>query len=114
MEINKGDIVIAKLNPIKGSEQGGIRPVLIIQNDISNKFSPTTIIAPITSKIYDREYPTNVFVDKKDSKLDKNSTILLNQIRTIDKARITKKISHLDEFIIKRVDIAIKTSLGLE
>ena len=86
---------------------------MIIQNDLGNKFSPLTIIAPLTSKKFTREFPTNVFVLKQDSKLDKDSTILLNQIRTIDKRRIIKKISTLNDFIMNKVDLAIKISLGL-
>ena len=90
MEISKGDIFLANLEPIQGSEQGGIRPVLIIQNNISNKYSPVTIIAAITSKIFDKEYPTNVKISKQDSSLKIDSTILLNQLRTIDNKRILK------------------------
>ena len=114
MKIKRGEVVLVNLEPVIGSEQGRIRPVLVIQNDISNEFSPTTIIAPITSKVYKKEYPTNVFIPKQNSKLDKDSTILLNQIRTIDKFRIIKKISNLNNFIMKKVDLAIKVSLGLE
>lgn len=114
VEIKRGDIVIINLEPIRGSEQGGIRPCLIIQNDQGNKYSPLTIIAPLTSKKFSKEFPTNVELSKKDSKLNKDSTILLNQIRTIDKLRIIKKISSLDNFIMKKVDLAIKISLGLE
>ena len=114
MIIKRGDIFLANLEPIKGSEQGGIRPVLIIQNDISNKNSPVTIIAAITSKIFEKEYPTNVFVSKEDSKLDKDSTVLLNQIRTIDSSRLMKKIGLLDNFTMNQVDMAIKISLALD
>jgi len=114
MKIKRGEVVLVNLEPVIGSEQGRIRPVLVIQNDISNEFSPKTIIAPITSKVYNKEYPTNVFISKQDSKLDKDSTILLNQIRTIDKSRIIKKISNLNNFIMKKVDLALKVSLGLE
>jgi mRNA interferase MazF len=113
MIIRRGDIFLANLEPIKGSEQGGIRPVLIIQNDISNKHSPVTIIAAITSKIFDKEFPTNVFVSQKDSKLDKDSTILLNQIRTIDNSRLIKKIGSLDSLIMNQVDKSLKVSLFL-
>ena len=113
MELLRGDIVVANLEPAIGSEQGGIRPVLIIQNNIINKRAPTTIIAPITSKIYTKEYPTNVFLLKNDSGLEKDSTILLNQIKTIDKSRIKKKISYLNNDIMRRVDLAIKISLDL-
>lgn len=113
MKIQRGDIVLANLEPVVGSEQGRIRPVLIIQNDISNQNSPTTIIAPITSKIYSKEFPTNVFISKKDSNLDRDSTILLNQIRTIDKSRIIKRISNLSFYLMNKVDLAIKVSLDL-
>ena len=114
MKIKRGEIVLDNLEPVVGSEQGRIRPVLVIQNEIINKNSPTTIIAPITSKIYTKEFPTNVEVESKDSKLNNKSTVLLNQIRTIDKSRILKKIFTLDETIMKKVDMAIKVSLGLE
>ena len=110
----RGEIVLANLEPVKGSEQGGIRPVLIIQNDIGNKYSTTTIIAPITSSIIKQEYPTNVLIKKEESKLNKDSTILLNQIKTIDKSRIIKKISLIDNFTMNKVDRAIKISLGID
>ena len=113
MKIKRGDILLVNLEPVIGSEQGRIRPVLVIQNDISNEYSPTTIIAPITSKVYKKEYPTNVFLSKQDSKLDKDSTVLLNQIRTIDKSRIKRRISSLNGFTMKKVDLAIKISLDL-
>jgi mRNA interferase MazF len=113
MEIKRGDIVLAALEPVKGSEQGGTRPVLIIQNDISNKFSPATIIAPITSSIGDKEYPTDVFISKLDSNLNKDSKVLLNQIRAIDKKRIVNRISYLSNFTMSKVDMALKISLGL-
>ena len=114
MIIQRGEIFLANLEPIKRSEQGGIRPVLIIQNDISNKHSPVTIIGAITSKLFDKEYPTNIFISKDESGLDKDSTIMLNQIRTIDKSRLIKKIGLLDNFTINKVDLAIKISLGLD
>lgn len=114
LKIKRGEIVLANLEPVKGSEQGRIRPVLIIQNDDGNETSPTTIIAPITSREYTKEFPTNVFLSKQESKLDRDSTILLNQIRAIDKSRILKKISSLDNFIMQKVDRAIKVSLALD
>lgn len=114
VEIKRGDIFLVNLEPIKGSEQRGIRPCLIIQNDKGNKYSPLTIIAPLTSKEFTKEFPTNVFLSKKDSKLDKDSTILLNQIKTIDKSRIIKKVSSLSLFLMNQVDMAIKISLGLD
>lgn len=113
MEIYRGDVVIADLEPVKGSEQGGKRPVLIIQNDVLNKHSPVTIIAPFTSRVYEKEYPTNVFLSSKESGLKKDSTILLNQIRAIDKSRIRKRIKKLDYSIMREVDLAIKISLGI-
>ena len=113
MIIKRGDILLANLEPIIGKEQGGIRPVLVIQNDTSNKHSPVIIIAAITSKIYNKEFPTNVFIAKKNSGLDKDSTIMLNQIRTIDTSRIIRKINSLDNFIINMVDKALKVILSL-
>ena len=114
MEIKRGDIVLVGLEPVKGSEQGGVRPVLVIQNDEGNKFSPTTIIAPITSKEFTKEFPTNVKISKKESRLNNDSTLLLNQIRTIDRSRVIKKISSLDFYTMNKIDLAIKISLGLE
>jgi mRNA interferase MazF len=111
--VKRGGIFITNLEPIQGSEQGGKRPVLIIQNNIYNKYSPVTIIAAITSKVYKKEYPTNVFLNKKDSGLDKDSTVLLNQIRTIDKQRLIKRISYLDEQLMKKIDMALKVGLNL-
>lgn len=112
-KIARGDIFLADLQPVKGHEQGGIRPVLILQNDISNEHSPVVIVAAITSKIFTKEFPTNVFISKKDSNLEKDSTILLNQIRTLDKIRLMKKISSLDFHLMNKVNIALKVSLGL-
>ncbi len=113
VEIKRGDIFLANLQPVVGSEQGGIRPVLIIQNNLSNKYSPVVIIAAITSKIFTKEFPTNVFISKKDSKLSKDSTILLNQIRTIDKIRLVKKVSSLDIHLMNHVNNALKVSLDM-
>lgn len=87
ININRNDIVLVNLDPVIGSEQGKTRPALIIQNDIGNKYSPTTTVAPITSRIFSKQFPTNVEVDKTNSPLREKSTILLNQIRTIDKSR---------------------------
>lgn len=113
LEIKRGDILLVNLEPVKGSEQGRIRPALVIQNDILNKYSPLTIVAPITSKIYEKEYPTNVFIKKEETKLNKDSTILLNQIRAIDKRRIIKKLASLPHFLMKKVDMALKVSLEI-
>ena len=114
MEIKRGDIVLVNFEPVRGSEQGGVRPSLIIQNDIFNKYSPTTIVASITSKTFKKEYPTNVLIKKEDSKLNLDSNILLNQIKTIDKSRIIKRISSLDNFTMNNVDRAINVSLALD
>ena len=114
MKVKRGEIILARLEPTVGSEQGGIRPVLVIQNNSSNENSPTTIIAPITSKIYTKEFPTNVEILSIESKLKIKSTVLLNQIRTIDKSRIVKRISLLNENIMDSVDMAIKISLDLD
>ncbi len=111
--MKRGDIVLANLEPVMGSEQGGVRPVLIIQNNFGNETSPTTIIASVTSKIFSKEFTTNVFISKEESGLDKDSTIMMNQIRSIDKSRIIKKISHLDHNTMRKVDLAIRVSLGL-
>ena len=114
VNIKRGEIFLVDLEPIKGSEQGRVRPSLIIQNDTSNEYSPTTIIAPITSKIYSKEFPTNVQISSEDSGLDRESTILLNQIRVIDKSRIIKKLGAIKSTMIEEVDLAIKVSLGLK
>ncbi len=114
MEIKRGDIVLVSLDPTIGSEQGKTRPALVIQNDIGNEFSPITIVAPITSKTYSKEYPTNVEISSKESGLEKKSTVLLNQIRAIDKKRIVKKINNLNNELMTKVNMAIKVSLDLE
>ena len=114
MEIKKGEILLVNFEPIRGSEQGRIRPALVVQNDILNKFSPLTIVLPITSRVYEKEFPTNVFISKKESPLDKDSTVLANQIRTIDKSRIIKKLGSIDRLAMSKVDMAIKISLALD
>ena len=113
MEIRRGDIFFANLNPVVGSEQGGTRPVLILQNDIGNKYSPTTIIAAVTSRIKKAKLPTHVELPKEQSKLDRDSVILLEQLRTIDRRRLKEWIAHLDEETMTRVDAALAISLGL-
>lgn len=114
MNIKRGQIILVNLDPVIGSEQGKVRPALIIQNDTGNQYSPVTIIAPITSKVFSMEYPTNVQITPKDSGLEKASTILLNQIRTIDKSRIIKTLQTLKKEQMNKVDAAIKVSLGLD
>ena len=113
-QVKRGDIILVNLDPVIGSEQGKTRPALVIQNNTGNMHSPTTIIAPITSKIFDKEYPTNVTITKKESKLDKDSTILLNQIRTIDKLRIVKILSSANLETMQKVNKAAVVSLDLE
>jgi mRNA interferase MazF len=113
MEIRRGDIFLVDFEPVKGSEQGGIRPALVIQNDIYNEHSPVIVVASITSKQFSKEFPTNVFISKEDSGLNKDSTILLNQIRTIDKRRIVNKLRPLNHFLMRKVDMALKISLAL-
>jgi len=114
MLVKRGEIFLVNLEPIKGSEQGGTRPCLIIQNDFGNRYSPLTIIAPLTSKRFSKEFSTNVFITKQDSGLDKDSTVLLNQIKTIDKSRLIKNVGSIDFSIMNKVDLAIKISIGLD
>lgn len=113
VQVKRGDIFYADLSPVIGSEQGGIRPVLVVQNDIGNKFSPTVICAAITSKINKAKLPTHIEIDATEYELVKNSVILLEQIRTIDKRRLKEKICHLDQEVMKEVDKGIKISFGL-
>ena len=113
MEIIRGDIYYADLSPVVGSEQGGVRPVLIIQNDVGNKFSPTVIIAAITSQLDKAKLPTHIELDKDKYKLQKDSVVLLEQIRTLDKRRLMEKISSLDQVKMQQIDIAIMISLGI-
>ncbi|MCP8618090.1 type II toxin-antitoxin system PemK/MazF family toxin [Salirhabdus salicampi] len=113
MIVKRGDVFFADLSPVVGSEQGGVRPVLVIQNDIGNRFSPTVIIAAITAQIQKAKLPTHVEIDAEMYGFERDSVILLEQIRTIDKQRLTDKITHLDEKLMKRVDKALQISLGL-
>lgn len=111
--VKRGDVFFADLSPVVGSEQGGTRPVLIIQNDIGNRFSPTVIVAAITAQIQKAKLPTHVEIDAKKYGLERNSVILLEQLRTIDKSRLTDRITQLDEEVMEKVDIALEISLGL-
>lgn len=113
MLVRRGDIFYADLNPVVGSEQGGIRPVLVVQNDVGNKYSPTVIIAAITSQIDKAKLPTHVELKSADYGLEKDSVILLEQLRTIDKRRLKEKIAMLDQEIMEKIDEALKISLGL-
>ncbi|MBO6015612.1 MAG: type II toxin-antitoxin system PemK/MazF family toxin [Lachnospiraceae bacterium] len=111
--MRRGDIFYADLRPVIGSEQGGIRPVLIIQNDVGNRHSPTIICAAITSKMNKSKLPTHVEISTKNCNMIKDSVILMEQLRTIDKKRLKEKICHLDTEIMKRVDQALIISLDL-
>ena len=113
MTIRRGDIFYADLSPVIGSEQGGLRPVLIVQNDVGNRYSPTVIAAAITSKMGKNKLPTHIDVSAPDVGLAKDSVILLEQIRTLDKQRLKEKMGHLDEETMHRVDRAISVSFGL-
>lgn len=113
MLVRRGDIFFADLNPVVGSEQGGVRPVLVVQNDVGNKYSPTIIIAAITSQIDKAKLPTHVELPHEDYGLEKDSVILLEQLRTIDKKRLKEKITFLDQDVMSKVDDALKISLGL-
>lgn len=113
MVVKRGDIYYANLSPVVGSEQGGHRPVLVIQNDVGNKYSPTVIIAAITSQISKAKLPTHVEVSSKLFNLEKDSVVLLEQVRTIDKRRLKEKVTHLNEDIMGKVDEAVRISLGL-
>ena len=113
MLIKRGDICYADLSPVVGSEQGGVRPVLIIQNDVGNKYSPTVIAAAITSKINKAKLPTHIELNAESFGLPKNSVILMEQIRTIDKKRLKEKIGRLDEIYMERVNAALSVSFGL-
>jgi mRNA interferase MazF len=111
--VKRGDVYFADLSPVVGSEQGGVRPVLIIQNDIGNRFSPTVIVAAITAQIQKAKLPTHVEINAKNYGFDRDSVILLEQLRTIDKQRLTDKITHLDDEMMEKVNDAIQISLGL-
>lgn len=113
MIVKRGDVYFADLSPVVGSEQGGVRPVLVIQNDIGNRFSPTVIVAAITAQIQKAKLPTHVEIDAKRYGFDRDSVILLEQVRTIDKQRLTDKITHLDEDMMLKVNDALNISLGL-
>ena len=112
--MKRGDVFYADLRPVVGSEQGGVRPVLIIQNDVGNKYSPTVICAAITSKLNKAKLPTHIELEAKKYGLIKDSVILLEQLRTIDKQRLKDKVCHLDSEIMKRVNDSLIISLELD
>ena len=113
MQVKRGDIYYADLSPVVGSEQGGIRPVLIIQNDVGNRYSPTVICAAITSRMNKAKLTTHIEIDSRRCQIMKDSVILLEQIRTIDKQRLKDMIGHLDKERMRSVDEAIRVSLAL-
>ncbi len=114
MKIRRGQIVLVNLEPVVGSEQGKVRPAVVVQNDIGNEYSPVTIVAPITSKVFSREFPTNVRINGTESGIGRDSTILCNQIRTIDKTRIVKTLSKLDGITMHKLNCALRISLALD
>ncbi|MBS6195730.1 MAG: type II toxin-antitoxin system PemK/MazF family toxin [Clostridiales bacterium] len=113
MNIRRGDIFYADLRPVVGSEQGGIRPVLIIQNDVGNKHSPTVICAAITSKMNKAKLPTHIEIDASSYDIVRDSVILLEQLRTIDKQRLKDKVCHLEQDVLAQVNRALQISLEL-
>lgn len=113
MNIKRGDIYYADLSPVVGSEQGGVRPVLIIQNDVGNRFSPTVIAAAITSQHSKANLPTHIHLYADNSGLAKDSVVLLEQIRTIDKRRLKEKMGYLDNYCMDKVNQALSISFGL-
>ena len=115
MTIKRGDMFYADLSPVVGSEQGGIRPVLIIQNDLGNKYSPTVIAAAITSQTNKNKLPTHIEINANTEGLKSNSVILTEQIRTIDKSRLKEKIGHIDDInIMNKINNALGVSFGLD
>ena len=113
MNIKRGDIYYADLSPVVGSEQGGLRPVLIVQNDDGNRYSPTVIAAAITSKMGKTHLPTHIDIHGSNVGLAKDSVILLEQVRTLDKRRLREKMGHLEDSVMQRVNEAISVSFGL-
>ena len=111
--VRRGEIYYADLSPVVGSEQGGMRPVLIVQNDVGNRYSPTVIAAAITSQQNKARLPTHIEIEARTYGLSKNSVVLLEQVRTLDKRRLRERMGCLDEKVMQRVDGAIAISLGL-
>ena len=113
MEVRRGDIFIADLDPVVGSEQGGVRPVVVVQNDRGNRFSPTVICAAMTSRLGKHDLPTHVWVAAKDSGLRSDSLVLCEQLRTLEKRRLQAWVGHMDELVIRRVEAALRAALGM-
>ncbi len=111
--VKKGEIYFADLSPVIGSEQGGVRPVLVVQNDIGNKYSPTVIVAAVTSQINKAKLPTHVEIRAEGHGLSKDSVVLLEQLRTIDKKRLREKIGKIDDECLKKTNDALSISLGI-
>jgi len=111
--VKKGDLYFADLSPVVGSEQGGVRPVLVVQNDVGNKYSPTIIVAAVTSQINKAKLPTHVELGATDGGLSKNSVVLMEQLRTIDKRRLKEHIGTLSDSQLPTVDQALSVSLGI-
>ena len=114
LNVKRGDIFYADISPVVGSEQGGIRPVIIIQNDIGNRYSPTVIVAAITSQINKAKLPTHVEISSEEYGLNRDSVVLLEQIRTLDKKRLKEKIGHMTEEDMKKVNKSLLISLNLQ
>ena len=114
MSIKKGDLYFADLSPVMGSEQGGVRPVLVVQNDVGNKFSPTIIVAAVTSKRNKADLPTHVEIAAEGNGLTKNSVVLLEQLRTIDKRRLKERIGTIDKTRLPEVNEALSVSIGID
>ena len=114
MEVKRGDIYYADLSPVVGSEQGGLRPVLIVQNDVGNRYSPTVIAAAITSRQDKTRLPTHIDIHGDSAGLSRNSVVLLEQMRTLDKRRLKEKMGHLDDSAMNEINTAISVSLGLQ
>ena len=114
MVVKRGDIFYADLSPVVGSEQGGVRPVLVVQNDVGNKYSPTVIVAAITSQINKAKMPTHIEVSADEYGLVKDSVVLMEQIRTIDKKRLKEKVGHMDEQYTHIINEALKISFGID
>ena len=113
IDFKRGDLYYADLSPVIGSEQGGIRPVLIVQNDVGNKYSPTVIVAAVTSQINKAKLPTHIELSAEVYGLPKDSVVLLEQVRTLDKRRLKEKIGVVDEFKMQKISRALLISLGL-
>jgi mRNA interferase MazF len=114
MTVKRGDIFYADLSPVIGSEQGGVRPVLVVQNDIGNKYSPTVIVAAITSQINKAKLPTHIEISSDEYGLNKDSVILLEQVRTIDKKRLKEKIGRISDDLMQDVNEGLTISFGLK